>query len=287
MKSKRSRNRERMVACVASVSLLCGCGGAKKKWKNAPGTKGSINLDAVKEAFKKRPNVAEFEKRVNEIFEGDNLIVLKSTKQGTGFRLDAKEDLDRDKEFSNGDELIFTLTVRDGKATLKGAGVNSYYAESWRYDDKMEERRYSSYHRSHYYGPYFYHWYGHRAWGGSYYTPRPNYDSMSRHRDSFRGTPAFKDQVKQNSQHETKMASKHGTKFAQATTATSQRRTNYVKKTMSSSDFNKSVGSKSSSAGWAVRSTTGTKSSFGRTSGGFGRSSSGRGGGRGSSGIGV
>ncbi len=282
-KPKYTPSHGQVFACLTSLSLLYGCGGAKKKWKNAPGTQGALNLDAVKEAFQKRPNVAEFEKRVNEIFEGDNLILLHAEDIGNAFRIDAKEDLDKNEKVSDGDDLIFRMTVKNGMVTLQGMGVNSYYKESWPYDPAKEERYHRTYHRSHYRGPYFYHWYGYggRRWGGSYYTPRDNYTSIRQHRDSYRKGSDFKTQVKQNGAYENRMASKHKSTYGTATRAPSAKRTSYVKSTAASGKFN----SKTSSSGWAVRSRSGVKSSFGRSSGGF--SSSSRGGFRGSSGMGV
>jgi hypothetical protein len=128
MKKKRS-NRYLLVAGMATASAISGCDKSTKQWANSPGTNGFMNLDAVKKAFQKNSNVEDFEKRVNEIFEGDNLIIFSSDETSRGFIYTAKEDLDGDKTISPPDETLFVLSVLGGTATLQGAGVNEYYKE--------------------------------------------------------------------------------------------------------------------------------------------------------------
>ena len=129
---KRIRTRPCLLAVGATTaSLIAGCGGNDQgKWAAAPGTQGHINLDAVKEAFQKNPRYDDFEKRVNEIFEGDRLVIFEAKSVSGGFNYTAKEDLDGDKKMSPADDTLFTLLVANGTATLKGAGVNSYYSQS-------------------------------------------------------------------------------------------------------------------------------------------------------------
>lgn len=269
---KATRNRKVILTGVASLSLLAGCGGDAKRWKKAPGTKGMINLDAVKQAFQRDQSVHNFENRVNEIFEGDNLIVFSSRKEGNGFKLSAYEDLDKDKKATQKDDLLFTLTVKDGRCYLKGYGANSYYDQTWRYGHvSYSTRRYSSYYyRSR---PSFFMWYGgYNRWSGSYHTPTSQYDSINRHRSSYRSTPAFRQQVTKNSVYDKSMAKKLGSKYSTATRAVSTKRENYIKKTSSSRSFNKTLSSSRSRSGWGVRS-SGSRSSGSR--GGWGGRSSG------------
>ena len=85
-KSDEIKNSYLVVASVASASLLAGCGDSRevKQWKAAPGTNGFINLEDVEKAFKQNQQADEFEKRVNEVFEGDSLVVFKSSQKRWG-----------------------------------------------------------------------------------------------------------------------------------------------------------------------------------------------------------
>jgi len=276
-------------AGVTTASLLGGCGSSdEEKWANSPGTNGHINLPAIKDAFQKNPSVEDFEKRVNEIFEGDNLIVFQSEKVTGGFKLSAEEDLDGDKKVSAGDDLLFTLEVANGGATLQGAGATSYYKQSWTYDGAghAKDDTGKTYARDHHCS-HFHHWYGYGGygyWRGGYYTPRPRYDQMLSSRNSYRGTSAFTSQVSANAASEQKMASKYGSSFRSAAAKTSSSRKSYVSKSVSSGSYK----ANKSTSGWAARSKAGTKSSFSSSRSSSGSSSSkGFGGFKGSSGFGV
>jgi hypothetical protein len=255
--NKKNMAQSYLVAGVAAASLLSGCGRSKPKWADSPGAKGSINLDAVKAAFQKYSQINYFEDRVNEIYEGERLVVFRSDKVNGGFKLSALEDLDGNRKVSAGDDLLFTLLVANGTATLKGAGVTSYYTSSWPYDPVSRAREYgtSSYRPGHY--THFYHWYSRPYhWGGGYYTSAPRYDEMMSHRKSYRSSSAFATQVQKNSGFERRMASKYGSGFRSAATKTSPARQSYVQKTASSHSYSSS---KTSSA-YGIRSTPAPKS---------------------------
>ena len=280
-----------LAAGAATAPLLVGCGdNDQDKWADAPGTQGHVNLDAVKEAFQKNPRYDDFEKRVNEIFEGDRLVIFQSESVPGGFKYTATEDLDADKKIGPDDDTLFTLLVAEGTATLKGAGVSSYYSQSWPYDpakeaEKETETKATASHH-HHHGTHFYHWYGYRGyrWGGRYYTPAPQYDATSRHRDTYRATPAFRSQVVANAAFENRMATRYGSGFRKTP---STARNAYISKNRGSASHDSSK----SNSGWAVRSRAGVKSSAAGSSSssrsGASRSGGGFGGFRGSSGFGV
>lgn len=281
-KRKKNRaNRGLLAAGLATATLISGCGKSGKKWANSPGTNGFINLDAVKEAFQKNPKVEDFQRRVNEIFEGDNVIIFASEKMTGGFVLTAKEDLDQNKEVSSEDETLFTLSVIRGEATLQGAGANKYYKASWACEP--EKKKDEDYKRPHYHGPHFHHWYWGRYWG-RYYTPAPGYDKMKGHRNSYRATPAFHSQVNDNLGFENRMAKRYGSGFRKSVGSSSTVRRNYINRTVRSSGFKSSLSATKGTSGWGIRATSGTKSAFssGRSSArGGGRGFGGRGGARG------
>jgi hypothetical protein len=293
-KSDEIKNSYLVAASVASASLLAGCGDSDtpeiKQWKAAPGTNGFINLEDVEKAFKKNQKADEFEKRVNEIFEGDSLVVFKSSQKtgGSGFVYYAYEDLNKDAKVTSSDDLLFTLTVANNRAMLQGAGVNKYYKSSWAYKP-AEERREETYYRSRYGRSHFSHWYWGRGWGG-YYTPRDRYDSNLSHTKEYRGTSGFTQQVQNNAAYEKRAAAKHGTGFRQSAVALSPVRRKYVK----SVPVSKTMKATKGTSGWGVRANKGIFSSYSgaKSSGAKSSGSSSRGGGffsrfRGSSGFGV
>jgi len=280
---KNKTNQYLLVAGMTAASLVSGCDKTEKEWAKSPGTKGFINLDAIKQAFQSNPSVEDFEKRVNEIFEGDNLVIFETKEISKGFKSAAKEDLDNNKEISDGDEILFILTVADGTATLRGMGVNSYYKESWSYRPNEKKQTYT---RTHYHRPYFHYWYWGRSWGG-YYTSRDLYSRTSGHRDSYRKGSAFVSQVNNNVGFENRMSKKYGTGFRKSVDNVSSTRKSYINTTKKSSGF-KSMLSKNKSS--SLRSKSSTKSSFSSSkssSRSSGRSGGRSGGFRGSSGFGV
>ncbi len=288
MKKKKKRsNKYLLVAGMATASAISGCDKSTKQWSNSPGTNGFINLEAVKAAFQKNSNIEDFEKRVNEVFEGDKLIIFSSEERSGGFIYTAKEDLDGDKKISPADDTLFVLSVFSGTAILQGAGVNKYYKESWVYNPPGE-RAEKEYSRSHYNRPHFHYWYWGRRWGG-YYTPAPRYDTMSDHRNSYRNSSAFVSQVNNNAAFEQRMANRYGSGFRKSANTVSTTRKNYISNTKKSSGFKGMVSRTKGTSGWGTRSRSSASRAASR--GGFssarGSARGGFGGGRGSSGFGV
>lgn len=264
MKQHKHKRTAWISAGLATASLLSGCKKESEQWAAAPGTNGFVNLDAVKEAFQKNPEVADFEKRVNEIFEGDHLIILESKRIAKGFKCTAMEDLDEDEKVSDSDETLFILTVANGRATLQGAGVNEYYKESWKYtppaekeDPPAEPRTFR--HRHHY----FHHWYwGPRYWGGGYYTPRSRYGSIFSHREDYRQGMGFTDQVTANTRFENQMQSQYGSGFRKSVNQPSSLRERYINKTQRSSNFKQMLANNKKTSGWGLRSNSSDKGAF-------------------------
>lgn len=249
-----------LVAGLTATSLMSGCDKSADQWSKAPGTKGLVNLDAVKQAFIKDPNVTTFEDRVNEIFEGDSLIICTSNAIDGGFLLTAAEDLDSDGRSTAKDEVLFTLTVAKGRATLQGQGANSYYKESWPYNPpKKEEYTRSS--PGYRYRPHFHYWYWGRGWG-RYYTPRPRYDSMFSHRNSFRAGSTYSSQVSNNMDFENRMASKYGSGFRKSVVAVSPIRSSYINRHMSDPHFKDSLKANKKSSAASIRSKSSKTSSY-------------------------
>lgn len=285
-------------ACaIMGFSLLGGCPKSDKneavnKWENSHGTQGFINLNAVRDAFKSNQSMPEFEKRVNEIFEGDNMVVFEAKEVREGFKIEASEDLDGNKRVTNGDDLLFTLQVKGRIATLQGAGVNKYYKESWLFELPPEAQRTEvvHHHSSMSTSPFFWWWVMSPGWHG-YYTPRDRYMDIRTHRNVYRESDAYVGQTTQNGSFGKSMENKHGSRYRSAVNQPSSKRTSYIKKQTSNSAFrnrlaasNKKNGSVQKSQMRSRTSASKSKSFSGRSRSG---SSSGRsyGGFRGSSGF--
>lgn len=286
------------VATIVGVSMLNTCSSRREDavsdWENAQGTQGFINLNDVRDAFRDNEAMPAFEKRVNEIFEGDNLVVFEAKEVNGGFEILAREDLDGSKSTTSKDDLLFTLQVKGRTATLKGAGVNDYYKESWLYEvpanaqQQMASSQHS--HSSFASSPFFWWWVLSPGWGG-YYTPMGRYNTIYSHRSTYRNSSAYQTQVSSNGRFGSSMSQKHGSTFRNSTSTPSAARKSYIRSTKQSPDFkSKLAASKSttgSSARSQMRSSSGSKKSSFSGSSNKSSSSRGYGGFRGSSGFGI
>ena len=139
-KLKKSKNLKIIATGLASASLLSGCGPSRPKepkevqdWRKAPGTNGFINLGDVVKAFNTHKKAEDFEKRVNEIYEGDHLLIFQANSNANatpielkykqkptteGFVYAAIEDLNQNEIVDAGDDPLFYIVVLNTKATL-------------------------------------------------------------------------------------------------------------------------------------------------------------------------
>ena len=310
-KPKKSKNLKIIATGLASASLLSGCGPSRPKepkevqdWRKAPGTNGFINLGDVVKAFNTHKKAEDFEKRVNEIYEGDHLLIfqanananatpfeLKYKQEPTteGFVYAAIEDLNQNEIVDAGDDPLFYIEVLNNKATLYGLGVNKYYRYSWTYTPTEEKKEESSY-VEHYRSPYYHHWYYGRGWG-NYYTPRERYSENKKDRNKYRGSNEYVSQLKSNAKYESTAARAYGRSFTASADNQSDARKNYITNAPKSSNFRSTIGSNPTSK---QKSSSGTSSTYSRTAmatgavvGGLSSRGGRYGGSRGSSGIGI
>ena len=95
------RMRSRGLAAFAGTMVVAGpvlaaCVGEPtyEDWAATDGAAGRINLEDVQDAFKRSESVTEFEERVNRIYEGDGVVLIRADKTESGMTLDGFEDLD-------------------------------------------------------------------------------------------------------------------------------------------------------------------------------------------------
>ena len=123
------------MAALAGASLLAGpvavaCSQEPtyEEWAATDGAAGRINLDEIQEAFKKSDNPTDFEKRVNEIYEGDGIVLIRVDQDGDRMTLEGWEDLDKSGEIADAsDDRLFTIVRDHDEHEMRGYGANGYY----------------------------------------------------------------------------------------------------------------------------------------------------------------
>ena len=253
------------------VAVACG-GGDKKsdatQWIETDGAAGRINLDDVRDAYKdaysdKGFEVSQFEQRVNEIYEGDNLVLIKVDRQGDQeVVVSGWEDLNGDKKLDESqDDKLFSITqeLRDGgNYSTQGYGANGYYRESSPFSGFLP-------------GLFL----GYLLSGGrnTYITPFDRYDTIYSGRSSYRVGPSYSAQRSRNSGYGGSVSSRYGTGATSA--PVSPARSSYQSRQVNSGGF-KSSGS-SRSIGGGIKSSSGSSGSKGSSGSSGGSSSSGGG----------
>jgi hypothetical protein len=237
-----------------SVLILGGCS-KNEQWAETSGQAGRINLEAVEEAMKKSKDVSEFEKKVNEIYQGDELVLIEVKNEANGEQLvSGYADLNDNKKIDNEeDEKLFTFRrwSENGaqKGEMKGNGVNSYYNNLYPSGTNflMTWMLFSALSRPAYAMP-------------MYQTTIAGADSIRGYRTGYRNTPGYRDQVNTNRSFETRMSATHGETYKQASPGASRQRwatrkgVNLSKATKMSSGGTKS--------GWGKGGSRGSSGSF-------------------------
>ena len=252
---KKTRRTKSTMAMLAGVSLLaapvaaaCDSGPSYEDWAATDGAAGRINLDEVQEAFKKSDSATDFEKRVNEIYEGDGIVIIRVEQDGSRTTLEGWEDLDKSKEIEDAnDDRLFSIVKDNDQHEMRGYGSNGYYHNSFGAGNFLFTYMILSS-----FGPRY-----------SYYTPVTRYDSISRNRSNYRNGTSYRNQVSKNTSYFNKQKSFAGSNYDQASKNVSSSRQSYLNSQRSTGNFKSS--------------TTGVRSSWGSSSRGssFGRSSSG------------
>src|SRR3712207_235070 len=104
-----------LLTTSGALAVACGGGGDKNAddpgqvWVQSDGAQGRINLDDVQQAYRDAYSsegfqVEKFEKRVNEIYEGDNVVVVRADRQGEQVLITGWEDLNGDKQARDGED---------------------------------------------------------------------------------------------------------------------------------------------------------------------------------------
>jgi hypothetical protein len=123
------------VAAVMSIGALVnagfiGCGSSRQNdWLATDGAAGRINMGDVQQALEDSADPSEFERRVNEIYEGNFPILIKVEDRGSQKVISGFEDLDNSGTINEStDDMLFSATLGGEEYDLRGSGANSYYS---------------------------------------------------------------------------------------------------------------------------------------------------------------
>ncbi|HEU0033518.1 MAG TPA: hypothetical protein VFQ53_22960 [Kofleriaceae bacterium] len=127
----------KLLAAILSTALLAGAGagcnsepGGVERWATTENTNVKIDWDKVNEAYKQADGPEDLERRINEIYEGDELISISvqdtdaKTQVVTGFF-----DKNKSGNIDEG-EKIFTIkrdVTGEGTAQVQTTGYGPYY----------------------------------------------------------------------------------------------------------------------------------------------------------------
>lgn len=194
-----------------SMFALSACSNRRDQWAETSGKAGQINMEAVEEAMKDSNNVSEFETRVNEIYQGEEMVLIEVKNQGNEQHVSGYADLNDNSQIDNEDEKLFTFRrwyENDRPMySMRGHGVNSYYHHPYPPGTSLLTTYLlvSALTRPMYMAP------------GYYYSTVPrNVTIIRNHRTDYRQKPSYRNQIDTNSRYQTRMSAKHGTTYRKA-----------------------------------------------------------------------
>ena len=233
---------------VAAAPLIAACGGPSyDDWAATDGAAGRINLDDVQEAFKNSDSATEFERRVNEIYEGDGLILIRARQDGESLTLEGWEDLNNDNTIdeSNDDQLFSIVKGTNDEYDMRGYHGNGYYNSHFGAGNFL----FTYLLISSLSGPRYY-----------YNTPSSRGAGMRSQRTTYRNSSSYGGQVQRNASYSSRQASFAGSRYQQSRGNVSSNRNSYQSTQRSSGSFRTSN---------TISRTSSVRSSS-RSSGGFG-----------------
>ena len=232
------------IVATAPLIAACSSGPSFDDWAATDGAAGRINLDDVQEAFKDSKSPTEFEQRVNEIYEGDGIILIRSSQDGERLVLEGWEDLNNSNAIDDAqDDLLFSF-VKDtnDEYDLRGHNANGYYNSHFGAGNFLFTYLIIS-----------------SLAGPRYYRTSPaRGTNMRQQRNGYRQSSRYGGQVARNSRYTTKQRSFAGSRYQQASRNVSSNRQTYQQTQRASGGFkNSSAISRSSSRSTASRSSSG------------------------------
>ncbi len=216
---------------LAGAPLLVACGPSSSgptydQWAATDGAAGRINLDDVQLAFQQSSSATEFERRVNEIYEGDGIILIRARQDGGRLTLEGWEDLDANNRIDDAaDDQLFAIIKEDEQHQLRGYHANSHHHSHFGAGDFLfTYLLISSLNR----GPYF------------YQTLPDRGADVRRDRTSYRGSGRYDAQLNRNRQYTSRQQTFAGSRYQEAGRGVSSSRQTYQQTQKSSGAFRSS-----------------------------------------------
>ena len=211
---------------VALGPLVAACGGPSyEDWAATDGAAGRINLDDVQEAFKNSDNATEFERRVNEIYEGDGIILIRAKQDGQVLTLEGWEDLNKDNTIddSSDDQLFSIVRGDDNEYDMRGYHGNGYYRSHFGAGDFL----FTYLIISSLSGP-----------RGYYYSTPPSRGTEIRNqRTTYRNSSSYGRQTQRNAGYNSRQASFAGSRYQSSRGNVSSNRSSYQSTQRTSGSF--------------------------------------------------
>jgi len=239
---------------IATAPLIAGCssGPSFDDWAATDGAAGRINLEDVQEAFKDSKSVTDFEQRVNEIYEGDGLIFIRSMQDGERLTVEGWEDLNGNNVIDDAqDDRLFSIVRGNNEFEMRGHHANGYYRRGFGGGDLFFTYLIlSSLNR-----PF-------------YQTPPARGTNMRQQRTSYRQSSKYSGQVGRNSRFAGQQQRFAGSRYRQASRNTSASRQTYQQRQRTTGAFKNSSSFSRGSTRTRTSSFRGSGSRFGGGGGG-------------------
>ena len=176
-----------LVATGPAVAA-CSLGPTYEQWAATDGAAGRINLDDVQNAFKASDSASDFERRVNEIYEGDGIVLIRARQDPDALVLEGWEDLNKNFEIDDGnDDKLFDIVERNKQHEMRGYGGNGYYRSGFGGGDFL----------------FAYLLVSAISPRGYYYSTPPTHarGTLTNQRNTYRGSTRYRSQVSRNSRY--------------------------------------------------------------------------------------
>ncbi len=174
------------------------------------GASQKINLEEVQKAFFEtkgakdfNSKMADFEKRVNEIYDGEGVVALDATHENDRLTVIGYIDKDKKTGFQSGDDKLFAIEqtgpVVNNELPYRVAGYDGRpYYEGHRsiLDNPFVQMMVMSHLMS--------------SWGGRYSTPYSNYGGLMGNRNTWRQSPQYAQQKTANQGFFSRFKTKEG-----------------------------------------------------------------------------
>ncbi len=193
-----------LIVSILVGPVLSGCGTSRSSAptehyvsSQVKGESAKINLDEVKTAFWDTKGkdfnewMGAFEKRVNEIYEGKEVVSIDASRKTGNLTVTGYIDDQKEQGYQNGEEKLFTIeqtgdvTNNDLPYRVSGHNGQPYYEGN---HSILGSPFVQMMVLSHLMG----------GWGGRYYTPHTQTVIIRDHRDNFRSSPGFGSQKTAN-----------------------------------------------------------------------------------------